>query len=115
MKFDTGEFYEKIPSHFSRPLDRAALTTTSHKAYMRLCSYLESKQAKYLSKRKLFQTEVADKGERHLLRSVHFSRRSVLLKSDAVHTFRIPMFSNHGLPITPEIWIVPCSSAHCRE
>jgi hypothetical protein len=55
MKFDTGELYEKFSSHFSRLSGRTAVTTTLHKAYMCLCSCLECKSAKYLSKRKLFQ------------------------------------------------------------
>jgi hypothetical protein len=34
MKFDSGEFYEKLSSHLSFPSDQAVLTTTLHEDFL---------------------------------------------------------------------------------
>jgi hypothetical protein len=50
IKFDNGEFYEKLWNRFDFHLDRAILTTTSHKsvdAFLSLLSQILVKKFEY--------------------------------------------------------------------
>jgi hypothetical protein len=71
MTFDIWQFYEKLLSQANFHLVRTILTTALHEGLHAFLRVSRASFAKYLSKRKLLRTKVAEKNQTHILGSVH--------------------------------------------
>lgn len=111
MKYDIGELYTELSSHFNFHLNQTIFMTTLHETYMCFCAYFESNLLNIFQSKEYFKHMLEIKIKHNFMFNTLF-RKSYGFWDNWTNqllcvNFQMPIFSNHyGLPVTPKTWII---------